>query len=137
MNHSAGFAGRHAPKQGLRDRHSEGGLGGLEEGGPATCPTLRLSLSSLIKDVSRAAGAIHKKSCWMVASQSGQPGLNLPCQVRLAGSTNKDPLSPHTHAMTSWSQKELPESEDTEVMSYERTAEWNRANFNKATTEIC
>lgn len=137
MNHSTGFAGGHAPKQGLRDRRSEGGLGGLEEGGPTTCPTLRLPLSSLIKDVSRAAGAIHEKSCWMEASQSGQPGLNPPCQVRLAGSSNKDPLSPHPHAMTSWSQKALPESEDTEVMSYERTAEWNRAKFNKVTTEIC
>ncbi len=39
--------------------------------------------------------------------------------------------------MTSWSQKALPESEDTEVMSYERTAERSRAKFNKVTTEIC
>lgn len=72
----------------------------------------------------------------MEASQSGQPALNPPCQVRLAGSTNKDPLSPHNHALKSWSQKALLEPEDTEVMSYERTAEWNPAKFNKVTAEI-
>jgi len=72
----------------------------------------------------------------MEASQSGQPAFNPPCQVRLAGSSNKDPLSPHNHALKNWSQKALLEPEDTEVMSYERTAEWNATKFNKVTSEI-
>lgn len=78
MNHSTGFAGGHAPKQGLRDRHKVKGWVDQRREAPATCPTLRLPLSSLIKDVSRTAGAIHKKSCWMEASQSGQPALSPP-----------------------------------------------------------